>query len=299
MRSCTPRLAGILRNSLFIFAALVVSAQDWKTTDSLPRVDFAGLSAEQKTTALKVLRDTGCSCGCSMKLAECRVVDPNCAYSTNLAQVVVNELKAGKSEANVRAALDASPWAHPKAPKMLEDPVKIPVAGAPSLGPENAPITLVEFSDFQCPYCAAAVPAVHAVLQAYPTQLRLVFKEYPLEIHPRANFAASAAVAAQRQGKFWEMHNALYGSQRDLSREAIFTMAQKAGLDMKKFEADLQSTDVAESIVRDVQDGDAAGVEGTPSFFINGQKFNGPMDLSVLRPILDAELKGQPVAKIN
>jgi protein-disulfide isomerase len=279
------------RVALLLTFATILGAQDWKTADSLPGVDATSLTPEQKAVALKVLRDTGCSCGCAMKLAECRFADPKCAFSTNLAKVAMDAAKAGKDEAGIRAAIDASTWAHPQQPKLLEDPVHIPVAGSPSLGPDTAPVTLVEFSDFQCPYCAAAVPQIQAVLKAYPSQVRLVFKQFPLtDIHPQANLAAAAALAAQKQGKFWPLHDAMY-SERDLSREGIFAMAQKAGLDMKRFEADLQSTDVQESIVRDVQDGEAAGVEGTPSLFINGQKYNGPLNLSVLKPILDGELK--------
>ncbi len=272
-----------------VFAA-ALCAQDWKTAESLPGVDSGGLTTEQRALALKVLRETGCSCGCSMKLAECRFADPKCAFSTNLGRVAMAAAKEGKDETGIRAALDASPWAHPQQPKLLDAPVHIPIAGSPSLGPENAPITLVEFSDFQCPYCAQAVPQIQAILKAYPSQVRLVFKEFPLEIHPQANFAAEAAVAAQKQGKFWAMHDALY-STRDLSHASILDIAHKIGLDANRFTSDLQSTEVRESIVRDVQDGDAAGVDGTPSVYINGQRYNGSLALSQIKPILDSQLK--------
>jgi protein-disulfide isomerase len=281
---------------LLVFAALAF-AQDWKTAETLPGVDGSSLTPAQKTKALKVLRDTGCTCGCSMKLAECRFVDPNCAFSTNLGKVAMDAARQGKDEAGIRAAIEASSWAHPEQPKLLEDPVRIPVGGSPSMGPDDAPITLVEFSDFQCPYCAAAVPQVRAILKAYPAQIRLVFKQFPLDIHPQANLAAAAALAAQKQGKFWPMHDAMYAG-RNLSRDAILEMARNAGLDLKKFQDDLTSTGVQEAIVRDTQDGETAGVEGTPTFFINGQKYNGPLTLSVLKPVLDDQLKkpSSPVA---
>lgn len=284
MRSLAPSVA------LLLTCAALLCAQDWKSAETLPGVDSSTLTAEQRGLALKVLRDTGCTCGCSMKLAECRFADPKCAFSTNLAKVAMEAAKSGKDEAGVRAAVDASPWAHPQQPKLLEDPVHIPTAGSPSIGPDRAPVTLIEFSDFQCPYCAAAVPQIRALLKAYPEQVRLVFKEFPLDSHPQANLAASAALAAQKQGKFWAMHDAMY-SGRDLSREAILAMGRNAGLDMKKFEADLTATDVQETIVRDLQDGETAGVEGTPTVFINGQKFNGPINLSALKPVLDEQLK--------
>jgi protein-disulfide isomerase len=297
MKSLLPRAAA-LAGLCFLFACLL-SAQDWKSAESLPGVDFSGLSAAQKTTVLNILRERGCSCGCTMKLAECRMVDPTCSYSTALAAVIVDSIKAGKSEAQALAAADASKWAHVQQPKVLDDAVSIPVSGAPQMGPQNAPVTLVEFSDFQCPYCAAAVPQIHAILQAYPTQVKLIYKQFPLDFHPQAGLAASAAIAAQKQGKFWVMHDALYGSQRDLSRQHIFALAQEDGLDMKRFEQDIDSTEVRERVIRDMQDGEQAGVQGTPTLFVNGQRYNGAINLAMIRPILDAELKQKSSARVQ
>ncbi len=274
---------------------LVVSssgfAQNWKTANSLPGVDFSGLSSRQKASVLKVLREHGCSCGCSMKLAECRIVDPGCAYSTNLAATAVAAIKAGKSEAEALAAIDSSKWAHLQEPQLLSDPVSIPTAGAPITGPSAAPITLVEFSDFQCPYCAAAVGQIKEVLKLYPTQVKLIFKQFPLETHPQADLAAAAAVAAQKQGKFWAMHDAMFAHPEDLSRNGILNLARQNGLDMKRFEDDIDSTVVREAVVRDVQDGNHAGVEGTPTLFVNGQRYNGPISSDALKPVIDGELK--------
>ena len=260
-------------------------------------IDLTGLSPAQKTLALKILKDRDCPCGCGMKVADCRVADPSCSYSAGLTDVVISSVKRGKTEAQVRAELDASKWAHVQPPKVLDDPVSIPVTGAPETGAKAGPVTLVEFSDFQCPYCAAAVPQIKAILGAYPTQIKLVFKQFPLSIHPQADLAAAAAVAAQKQGKFWPLHDAMYSTQDDLSRKSIMASAKKVGLDMKRFEEDIDSTEVRESVVRDVQDGNKAGVEGTPTIFINGQKYNGAINLSILKPILDAELKPPAAVK--
>jgi protein-disulfide isomerase len=291
MRSLFLRSAG-----LCLLAVGFLLAQDWKTADSLPGIDLTGLTAAQKTTALKLLREHGCSCGCNMKLAECRIVDPNCSFSKGLAAAIIDAIRQGKSESDALAAADNSKWAHTTPTRLLDDPVSIPVAGAPSLGPSNAPITLVEFSDFQCPYCIAAVPQIRAVMSDYPTRVRLIFKQYPLDIHSQAELAAYAALAAQKQGKFWAMHDAMFAS-RDLSRENILALAQKSGLDMKRFQADWQATDVRETLVRDIQDGDRAGVQGTPTIFVNGKRYNGPIVESSLKPVLDAEL--HPSAHAN
>lgn len=276
---------------LFLIAVLVVGAQDWKTADTLPGIDLGGLKPAQKATVLKILREENCGCECGMKIAECRFADPSCSYSQGLASVIVDAIRRGKTEKEALAAANASQYAHLKPEQLLDPPVAIPTAGAPSRGPANAAITLVEFSDFQCPYCAAAVPQIQAILKAYPTTVRLFFKEFPLDFHPQAGVAAEAAVAAEKQGKFWPMHDAMYAHPDHLSRPDLIALAKQIGLDTKRFESDLDSTEVKETVVRDTQDGDRAGVEGTPTLFINGQRYNGPLEASVLAPVLDAQLK--------
>lgn len=121
--------------------------------------------------------------------------------------------------------------------------------------------------------------------------MKLVFKQFPLELHSQAALAAAASVAAQKQGKFWPMHDALFAHRRDLSRPSILTLARAAGLDMKRFETDLDSPDTKRVVARDLADGDRAGVEGTPTVFIDGRKYNGALDLPAIRTIIDQELK--------
>jgi protein-disulfide isomerase len=274
--------------ALLSLAAGLVLAQDWKTATTLPGIDFTGLSDQQKATVLKVMRENPCSCGCGMKLAECRVADPQCEYSTGMVKIIIASVKQGKTpEQALQAAID-SKWGPAK---ILDNAVRIPVAGSPVTGPADAPITLIEFSDFQCPYCAAAVPQIREVLKAYPSQVKLVFKQFPLEEHPQADLAATAAVAAQKQDKFWPMHDTLFAHSNSLSRKSILGYAKDIGLDVDKLESDMDTTQVRETVVRDVQDGNDANVQGTPTLFINGQRYNGAITLDALKPILDAELK--------
>jgi len=276
----------------FLGAALLLAQPDWKTVASLPAVDFSGLSPLKQRVLLRLLRNHDCTCGCGMKVAECRVKDPQCSWSKGVAEVMGNALRAGKGENEAIEMAKASKWGQgPQPPKLLEDPVKIPTAGSPVRGPADAPLTLVEFSDFQCPYCSIAVGKLNAVLEAYPEKIKLVFKEFPLDTHSQAALAAAAAVAAHRQGKFWPMHDALFAHRRDLSRAAILALARDTGLDMKRFEADLESAETKKTVARDLQDGDRAGVEGTPSVYVNGRKYNGSLDLPAFRKIIDGELK--------
>jgi protein-disulfide isomerase len=247
-------------------------------------VDFTGLTAAQKALALKVLRTDACPCGCTMKMAECRMKDTGCSYSKSLAAIVVASIRKGGNEAAVMAALDASPLMH------RNDPVTIPVAGDPVLGPQNARVTVVEFSDFQCPYCAVAVIKLNAVLKAYPNDVKLVFKQYPLEMHSQAALAAEAALAAQRQGKFWQLHDAMYADRTHLSRQNILAMAGKIGLDVKRFEEDWDSPAIRQALAKEQKEGDAIGVSGTPTIFIDGKRYEGDLALDAIGPIIDKEI---------
>ncbi len=277
--------------------AILFAQQEWQTMTNLPAVDLNGLTPARQASALKALREQACPCGCDMKVAECRVKDPGCTYSKGMSGVLVDSLKAGKSTPEAVKAAVASKYGHIPQHKLLDDPVLIPVANAPSIGPANARITLVEFSDFQCPYCVKAVGQLKTVMKAYPNDIKLIFKQFPLDSHSQAAGAALAAMAAHRQGKFWEMHDALFAHREDLSRNALPGIAGAAGLDMKRFNADLTSAEIKNLVLRDISDGEKAGVDATPTIFIDGRRYNGSLALDALRPVLDAELKTPPKKK--
>jgi len=277
--------------------AVLLLAQDWQTVTNLADVDFTGLTAAKKTAALHALRNFDCSCGCGMKVAECRVKDPNCSYSRGLSTALVEGIKKGKSETDAVAEVKASKLAQPREFKLLDDPVAIPTLGSPSMGSADARIVIVEFSDFQCPYCVKAVAKVNAVLQAFPKDVKLIFKQYPLETHPQASISAAASLAAHNQGKFWQMHDILFANRTQLSRTNILVWAGRLGLDMKRFTQDLDSEAVKNAVVKDTKDGDKAGVEGTPTFFIDGQRYNGEIALEAVKPVIEAELKRLATAK--
>lgn len=271
-------------------APKATSPDAWKTSETLGNVDLSGLTPVQKRAVLKLLREEDCSCQCGMKAAECIMKDPNCTYSRAIAKIAIEGVKDGKTLAEISQLMDKSPKAH--RPKLLEDPVKLDVAGAPVKGPEDARITLVEFSDFECPYCSAAVTQVDRIMAAYPKDIKLIYKQFPLDTHPHALMAAEASLAAKDQGKFWEMYEILFKNFRHLSHDNILVFAKEIGLDMDKFQADMASGKYKAIIEKDMKDGDAAGVYGTPAFYINGKQYNGEVNLVSLKPILQAELKG-------
>jgi protein-disulfide isomerase len=265
---------------------------DWQTSTDLPQVNLSGLTPFQKKTALKALRTQPCLCGCGFQIAECRVKDPNCGDSRSLAETIVQAVKDGRDP---RQALAESVIVKRRqaTARNLEDPIPIPIAGAPAKGPADARITLVEFSDFECPYCSKAAVKVEAILQAYPKDARLIYKQYPLPDHPHARMAAEAALAAQAQDKFWPMHDKLFANGRHLSAETIAGIAKDIGLDMEKFQADMQSASVKQALRKDIADGDKVDIQGTPTIFVNGKRYNGGLEIPLMKPILDAELKSK------
>jgi protein-disulfide isomerase len=276
---------------LVLGGAALLFAQEWQTASDLAGVDFSGLTPAAKARALHALRNQNCSCGCNMKVAQCRVEDPNCSYSRGLASVTVAAIKAGKSEAAAIAESKASKFGSIPKHKLLDDPVPIPTLGAPAMGPANARITIVEFSDFQCPYCSKAVAQINATLKAYPNDIRLIFKQYPLDSHPQAGISAAASLAAHAQGKFWPMHDVMFANRSKLSRDSILAWAKDIGLDMKRFTADLDSDLIRKAVLRDQADGDKVGVEGTPTVFLNGQRYNGDLAPDTIKPVIEGELK--------
>jgi len=277
--------------SICILASGMLLAQDWKTAASLPGVDFSALSAKQKASVLKILREQGCSCGCGMKMAQCRVEDPACSYSTGLAATVIQAIKDGKTPDQAIQMASSSRFGANHENRLLEDPVKLSVAGSPVTGPADAPVTIVEFSDFQCPYCIQAIPELEAMLKVYPKDVKLIFKQFPLEIHSDAYRAATAALAAQKQGKFWEMHYSMFAHHQNLSLDAILAMAKDLQLDTARLQKDMESKEIHDIVAKDLQDGNDSGVEGTPTIFVNGRRYNGRIQLSNLRQLVDAELK--------
>jgi protein-disulfide isomerase len=150
-------------------------------------------------------------------------------------------------------------------------------------GPAKAPVTLVEYGDYECPYCGEAYPVVKALQERLGDQLRLVFRNFPLgEAHPHAEHAAEAAEAAAAQGKFWEMHDLLYDNQNALEDEDLARYAKALKLDMPRFIKEMEGQQYTEKVREDFRSGVRSGVNGTPTFFINGSRHDGPFDLASL-----------------
>jgi len=196
---------------------------------------------------------------------------------------------ADGAKAAPAAPAGAPPQAAPPAPaKVVEN---IDISHAPVKGPKNAPITIVEWSDFQCPFCSRAVPTLTEIEKTYGNKVKVAFKNQPLPFHSNARLAANAAMAANEQGKFWQMHDKLFANQQALDRASIEKYAQEIGLDVNKFKAALDSNKFDAEITKDSQEGMQAGANGTPTFFINGRMLVGAQPVDAFKTIIDEELK--------
>jgi protein-disulfide isomerase len=230
-------------------------------------------------------------------------------YEENKAQIPPNVTKEQvvprirqyleqQRQTEARQAFYTSLEAKYKADYMME-PIRVPVEAAtytaPVQGPAAAPITIVEFSDFQCPFCSRLKPTLDQVKQKYGDKVRIVFRQYPLPIHNNAPKAAEASLCANDQGKFWEMHDAMFADQQGLAPDALKAKATKIGLKADQFASCLDTGKHADEVKKDIAAGSAAGVNGTPAMFVNGRFISGAVPLDDITKVIDDELKKSAV----
>jgi diadenylate cyclase len=165
-----------------------------------------------------------------------------------------------------------------------------------TLGRATAPVTLVKYGDYECPYCGRMHPVVKELRERLGDRLRFVFRHFPLDsVHPNARRAAEAAEAAAVQGRFWEMHDLLYENQDDLDDEALRRYAAEIGLDLERFQDDLEERRHASHVREDRLGGERSGVDGTPAFFVNGVRYEGSLDLEALLAAVEDAASGRGV----
>jgi protein-disulfide isomerase len=167
-------------------------------------------------------------------------------------------------------------------------------------GPDDAPLTLVEYGDFECPHCGRAYPILKSIKQQLGARLRVVFRHFPLtETHPHAAHAAETAESAATQGKFWEMHDALFEHQEALDDDALIAYADELGLDATRVARDLESGTYAPRVRANFRSGVRSGVNGTPTFFVNGDRWDGPWfdEVEFLRTLREAADEAESAAR--
>ena len=174
-----------------------------------------------------------------------------------------------------------------KMDEQFANPEKIEIGNSPVKGNPDAPITVVEFSDYQCPYCSRAAAVMEDLLKEYPNDVKLVFKNLPLPFHQEAKPAAIAALAAGKQGKFWEFHDELFANQKKISDPLFIEIAKKLDLDMKKFKKDLKDKELAKQVDEDMALATKLGIRGTPGFYVNGVQVRGARPLPYFKNLVE------------
>jgi protein-disulfide isomerase len=176
-------------------------------------------------------------------------------------------------------------------PMSAEKQAELAKNDAPSFGPENAKVTIIEFSDFQCPFCSKGANAVTDLKKKYAGKIRVVFRQFPLSFHDKAHVAAEAALAAHAQGKFWEFHDKMFANQNSLDRANLEKFAGELGLKVDVFKKALDDKTYAAAVDNDMKLGTGVGVQGTPSMFINGKKVQNATDSAAIGKMIDDLLK--------
>ncbi len=257
---------------------------------SLPGVDISPLTpreqrewSDQVQTLLAPCADTPVSISqCISEKRACKACAPAALY-------LLDAVRAGRSKQD-----------REKAYNMRFDPKKvrtIDTDGCPEQGPPDAPVTIVEWADFECPACKAFYPVLDGLVERFPKQVRLVYKFYPLSTHPHGEIAARAGVAAFRQGKFWEMHHLMFDNQERLEQSDLEGYAKQLKLDVGKFKSEMGSDDTVARITRDKRAADEVNLDSTPTIFINGrevdvQLLDDPVNDMMKWVKLDLELAG-------
>ena len=247
----------------------------------LPQVDTSALDEFSEGIWIDMVNELLSPCGEPVSVARCIADSRNCTKCVPAARYVARLVDDGYSRDEVRDIYRIRYGDDTKV-------TGITTGDSPLRGSPMAPVTLYEFSDFQCPHCKMAAPMLKKVVEESNGKVKLVFKQYPLPGHPKAREASKATIAAQKQGKFWEMHDLLFKNQDKLQTANFADYAKKIGLDVKRFEADMASKETEKKIDADIAEGHKAGVDSTPSVYVNDRRFVFPPDQ--LGPYVQEEL---------
>ncbi len=243
-----------------------------------PGLATDGMMASEKDGLRRLLQKFQSPCGKPHSLITSLRTDPSCQLSLVAARWMTKLFSDGFLESEVEERYTKR--------FVTSKCVQIDISGASTLGDPNAPIALIEFSDFECPHCRMAEPIVKQVLKEFKN-VKLVFMNFPLQMHANAPTLAAAALAAGKQGKFWPYHDRLFDNQGTVRQADLILYAQELGLDVRRFQVDLEAS--RSRVARERSIGDKLDLGGTPTFFVNCRKVEGPLSLDNLRSYIEAE----------
>ena len=238
--------------------------------ESLPQVDLSALDAFSRSIWVDMVNELLSPCGDPVSVARCVAENRKCKRCVPAARYVARLVDEGYTRSEIRDVYRVR----------YDDSTKIRLEskGSPILGSPMAPVTIYEFSDFQCPHCRMAAPYLKQVVEDSGGRVKLVFKQYPLPGHSKAREAAAATVAADKQGKFWEMHDLIFKNQERLPAANFEDFARELGLDVKRFRVDMKSKEVEKKVDVDRAEGKRAGVDATPSIYVNDRRYVSSLD---------------------
>jgi len=236
------------------------------TPEELPGVDTSKLNAREREAYWRWVSQLYAPCPqIAASIADCVKLDGACAACVPAARFLAERARAGAPSNEAMAAFQLRFSADVKKVDLLDSPVR---------GPASAPVTVIVWSDYECPACGFAVPFLEEIQEKHPNDVRIVHKLYPLSTHPHSRQAARAALAAQKQGKYWEMEKLLFENQKSLEDSDLEGYAKKVGLDMARYKRDYADKAAEDVIDRDRADADKHGLSGTPFILINGREFD-------------------------
>ncbi len=270
------------------------AVKDAPPGDIYPGMNFGALSPKERIKFVDVAKAEVCPCpDAAESLHQCLQDEKtSCSLAKQVANMTAMGIRQGLNETDI---LDKIAEFTEAARKQHD----FNLEGVPHKGPEDAPVTIVEFADFECPHCKSASALIDELSDKYGDKLAVYFKQFPLGSHGHSQLAARAALAAHEQGKFWQMHDLLFEHQRSLSPDKINTFARRLGLNVAKFKQDLKSQEIATAVASDRKDGDQAGITGTPAIFIDGRRYMGPTSADGLSQAIDAKLAEANKAEPN
>jgi protein-disulfide isomerase len=247
---------------------------------ALPGVDTRDFTPREKRELSRYLAELPSPCpDVAVPIAQCVLDKRACPACLPAAILIAKAVRDGMAPGQVQ---DLYKERYDSAARRT-----IPLDGSPSRGPESAAVTLVEFADFECPFCQRLAPELDALWEKRKGAVRFVYKFMPLSMHPHGEIAARAAIAAYSQGKFWEMHRQLFANGEHLDQNALDAYAKTLGLDVDRFREDMQSPATSARIDADRKLADTLGVKGTPTLYINGREYDMKLDMS---DWIDAEI---------
>lgn len=236
---------------------------------SFPAVDLEGLGAVERETFARIANEEICPCNCPKSFGGCLQAGTRCEPAVLLGNWMADQLREG-----VAPDALAEQVTQEIAGGFASKPKAIQTEGFSAKGAANAPYTIVEYADFECPHCKVASAVVDQLVKQNPGKVRVVYKHFPLSFHPMAKRAAVATEAAAKQGRFWEMHDAVFATQTMLDEDLLLGHAKALGLDVERFQKDWNDPATLAKVEASRNEAASLGVEATPAFFVNGRPFH-------------------------